>query len=83
VAQLSLKAEQPRVAQLSRILYAARYAFIDREGGWRYMYGLSIPVAIVFLGGALWLPDSPRCVLLRGGGRCALEPRLSDYERAA
>ncbi|CAA7406352.1 unnamed protein product [Spirodela intermedia] len=39
---------------------------IDAVGGWRYMYGLSAPVAAL-MGIGMWsLPPSPRWLLLRG-----------------
>ncbi|KAF3334597.1 D-xylose-proton symporter-like 3 [Carex littledalei] len=38
---------------------------INTVGGWRYMYGLSAPVAVVMLIGMLLLPCSPRWLLLR------------------
>ncbi|XP_021720803.1 D-xylose-proton symporter-like 3, chloroplastic [Chenopodium quinoa] len=39
---------------------------IDVVGGWRYMFGLSLPVAAVMGLGMLTLPTSPRWLLLRG-----------------
>ncbi|XP_021715396.1 D-xylose-proton symporter-like 3, chloroplastic [Chenopodium quinoa] len=39
---------------------------IDVVGGWRYMFGLSLPVAAVMGLGMLSLPPSPRWLLLRG-----------------
>ncbi|KAL9238748.1 hypothetical protein vseg_013129 [Gypsophila vaccaria] len=39
---------------------------IDMVGGWRYMFGLSAPVAVVMGLGMLTLPSSPRWLLLRG-----------------
>ncbi|KAK9755282.1 hypothetical protein RND81_01G014900 [Saponaria officinalis] len=39
---------------------------IDVVGGWRYMFGISVPVAIAMGLGMLSLPTSPRWLLLRG-----------------
>ncbi|XP_027088832.1 D-xylose-proton symporter-like 3, chloroplastic [Coffea arabica] len=38
---------------------------IDVVGGWRYMYGLSAPIALLMGIGMLSLPPSPRWLLLR------------------
>ncbi|KAL5580940.1 hypothetical protein UlMin_013382 [Ulmus minor] len=38
---------------------------IDAVGGWRYMYGLSAPIALLMGLGMLSLPTSPRWLLLR------------------
>ncbi|XP_065878350.1 D-xylose-proton symporter-like 3, chloroplastic [Euphorbia lathyris] len=53
---------------------------IDAVGGWRYMYGLSVPVAIL-MGLGMWsLPPSPRWLLLRAvQGKGALQ----DYKEKA
>ncbi|CAI9778751.1 unnamed protein product [Fraxinus pennsylvanica] len=39
---------------------------INAVGGWRYMYGVSAPIALVMGLGMLSLPPSPRWLLLRG-----------------
>lgn len=39
---------------------------INAVGGWRYMYGLSCPIALIMGFGMLTLPPSPRWLLLRG-----------------
>jgi MFS family permease len=41
------------------------YFEIGEVGGWRWMYGLSAPAAVVMAAGMLWLPESPRWLLLR------------------
>lgn len=53
---------------------------IDVVGGWRYMFGLSFPVAFV-MGLGMWsLPPSPRWLLLRAvQGKAALQ----DYKEKA
>lgn len=38
---------------------------INAVGGWRYMYGLSAPIALLMGLGILSLPPSPRWLLLR------------------
>lgn len=38
---------------------------INVVGGWRYMYGLSVPIALLMGLGMLGLPPSPRWLLLR------------------
>ncbi|KAH9324703.1 hypothetical protein KI387_004881, partial [Taxus chinensis] len=38
---------------------------IDVIGGWRYMYGLSAPIALIMGIGMWWLPPSPRWLLLK------------------
>ncbi|WCJ20472.1 Major facilitator superfamily protein [Euphorbia peplus] len=53
---------------------------IDAVGGWRYMYGLSVPVAFL-MGLGMWsLPPSPRWLLLR-----AVEGKgpLQEYKEKA
>ncbi|KAK7341223.1 hypothetical protein VNO80_24149 [Phaseolus coccineus] len=39
--------------------------FVDTVAGWRYMFGVSSPVAIIMGVGMWWLPASPRWLLLR------------------
>ncbi|KAI4352122.1 hypothetical protein L6164_006403 [Bauhinia variegata] len=38
---------------------------VDLVAGWRYMYGASTPLAVIMGIGMLWLPPSPRWLLLR------------------
>jgi sugar porter (SP) family MFS transporter len=45
--------------------YLGGYFEIGEVGGWRWMYGLSAPAAVVMAAGMLWLPESPRWLLLR------------------
>ncbi|KAM5557922.1 hypothetical protein ABKV19_024981 [Rosa sericea] len=45
--------------------YAVGSALVDVFGGWRYMYGASIPLALIMGIGMWWLPESPRWILLR------------------
>ncbi|KAH9626592.1 hypothetical protein KSS87_005443 [Heliosperma pusillum] len=52
---------------------------IDVVGGWRYMFGLSVPIAIIMGLGMLSLPTSPRWLLLRGvQGKGPLEQVKED-----
>ncbi|XP_074270236.1 D-xylose-proton symporter-like 3, chloroplastic [Silene latifolia] len=52
---------------------------IDVVGGWRYMFGLSVPIAVVMCLGMLSLPTSPRWLLLRGvQGKGPLEKFKED-----
>lgn len=37
---------------------------VDAIGGWRYMYGASIPLTLIMAFGMWWLPPSPRWILL-------------------
>ncbi|KAG6528399.1 D-xylose-proton symporter-like 3, chloroplastic [Zingiber officinale] len=53
---------------------------ISAVGGWRYMYGVSAPIALVMALGMWNLPPSPRWLLLRGvQGQGSLE----DYKEKA
>ncbi|KAB1199053.1 D-xylose-proton symporter-like 3, chloroplastic [Morella rubra] len=53
---------------------------IDVVGGWRYMFGVSAPVALI-MGLGMWsLPPSPRWLLLRAVQRKGL---LEDYKDKA
>ncbi|CAI9087052.1 OLC1v1021018C1 [Oldenlandia corymbosa var. corymbosa] len=38
---------------------------VDAVSGWRYMFGVSVPLALVMGAGMWWLPASPRWILLR------------------
>lgn len=44
--------------------YAVGALTIDLVGGWRWMFGAAIPVALILGGGMAWLPESPRWLLL-------------------
>ncbi|KAK9154349.1 hypothetical protein Sjap_001829 [Stephania japonica] len=53
---------------------------IDKIGGWRYMYGLSAPIAVLMGLGMLSLPPSPRWLLLRAvQGKASLQ----EYKQKA
>lgn len=45
--------------------YLVGYLAIDTVGGWRIMYGVAGPIALVMAIGVWWLPPSPRWILLR------------------
>ncbi|KAG4979295.1 hypothetical protein JHK82_032543 [Glycine max] len=45
--------------------YGIGSLFVETVAGWRYMYGVSSPVAIIMGLGMWWLPASPRWLLLR------------------
>ena len=45
--------------------YGIGSLLVDTVAGWRYMYGASIPLAVVMGIGMWWLPPSPRWLLLR------------------
>jgi len=45
--------------------YGIGSLFVDTVAGWRYMYGVSSPIAIIMGLGMWWLPASPRWLLLR------------------
>ncbi|CAJ1934062.1 unnamed protein product [Sphenostylis stenocarpa] len=45
--------------------YGIGSLFVETIAGWRYMYGVSSPVAIIMGLGMWWLPASPRWLLLR------------------
>ncbi|KNA20180.1 hypothetical protein SOVF_054960 [Spinacia oleracea] len=53
---------------------------IDMVGGWRYMFGLSLPVAAAMGLGMLSLPRSPRWLLLKG---VKGEGSLQEYKELA
>ncbi|RDX98183.1 D-xylose-proton symporter-like 2, partial [Mucuna pruriens] len=44
--------------------YGIGTLFVDTVAGWRYMFGVSSPVAIIMGVGMWWLPASPRWLLL-------------------
>ncbi|WVZ03512.1 hypothetical protein V8G54_024318 [Vigna mungo] len=45
--------------------YVIGSLFVVTVAGWRYMYGVSSPIAIIMGLGMWWLPASPRWLLLR------------------
>ncbi|KAL3755991.1 hypothetical protein ACJRO7_002955 [Eucalyptus globulus] len=45
--------------------YGIGSLLVDIVAGWRYMYGASMPLAVVMGIGMWWLPSSPRWLLLR------------------
>uniref|UniRef100_A0A383VP60 Major facilitator superfamily (MFS) profile domain-containing protein n=1 Tax=Tetradesmus obliquus TaxID=3088 RepID=A0A383VP60_TETOB len=49
--------------------YFAGYTFIDEVGGWRSMYGVAAPLALLLGVGMATLPESPRWLLLSGASR--------------
>ncbi|KAK1299327.1 hypothetical protein QJS10_CPB14g00660 [Acorus calamus] len=53
---------------------------IDAVGGWRYMYGLSAPIAALMGIGMLSLPSSPRWLLLRA---VQVKDSLDEYKEKA
>ena len=63
--------------------YAAGYVWIERRGGWRAMYGVAVAPALVLGAGMLWLPESPRWLLLAGRGRARAGEALSRLHGAA
>ncbi|KAJ4733920.1 Major facilitator superfamily protein [Rhynchospora pubera] len=53
---------------------------INAVGGWRYMYGMSVPMAAIMAIGMLFLPCSPRWLLLRAvQGKAPME----EYKQMA
>jgi MFS family permease len=44
---------------------------------WRWMFGLSVPVAAMLTIGSLWLPESPRWLVMQ----CRFEEALASLER--
>ncbi|KAM7463568.1 hypothetical protein LguiA_031689 [Lonicera macranthoides] len=45
--------------------YSIGSILVDAFAGWRYMYGISAPIAVIMGIGMWWLPASPRWILLR------------------
>ncbi|XP_027163928.1 D-xylose-proton symporter-like 2 isoform X1 [Coffea eugenioides] len=45
--------------------YVVGSLLVEAISGWRYMYGVSIPLALIMAIGMWWLPASPRWILLR------------------
>ncbi|TMW98094.1 hypothetical protein EJD97_004497 [Solanum chilense] len=48
--------------------YTVGSLLIETVSGWRYMYGISAPLAVIMGIGMWWLPSSPRWILL-----CAIQ----------
>ena len=49
---------------VSQVGYTVGSHLVDAIAGWRYMYGASIPIAVIMGIGMWWLPASPRWILL-------------------
>eukprot|EP00878_Enallax_costatus_P029261 GHUV01031709.1.p1 GENE.GHUV01031709.1~~GHUV01031709.1.p1 ORF type:complete len:389 (+),score=104.35 GHUV01031709.1:962-2128(+) len=49
--------------------YFSGYLFIDEVGGWRSMYGVAAPLALLLGVGMASLPESPRWLLLSGASK--------------
>ncbi|CAA2933379.1 D-xylose-proton symporter-like 2 [Olea europaea subsp. europaea] len=45
--------------------YIVGSLLVETVAGWRYMYGVSIPLSLIMGIGMWWLPASPRWILLR------------------
>ncbi|KAK1322071.1 hypothetical protein QJS10_CPA03g01685 [Acorus calamus] len=60
--------------------YSVGSIAIDAVGGWRYMYGLSSPIAALMGIGMLSLPSSPRWLLLRA---VQVKDSLDEYKEKA
>ncbi|KAL4515024.1 hypothetical protein Ndes2526B_g03660 [Nannochloris sp. 'desiccata'] len=67
--------------------YAIGYVFVEKVGGWRFMYGAGAPLAGILAAGMAWLPESPRWLLLSGNGATsaaeALERTKGKYAGSA
>lgn len=61
--------------------YAVGAFTIDLVGGWRWMFGVAVPVAIVLGGGMTWLPESPRWLLLPGPNKNRAGEAVSALKR--
>ncbi|KAK4351078.1 hypothetical protein RND71_030391 [Anisodus tanguticus] len=51
-----------------KVGYTVGSLLIETVAGWRYMYGVSAPLAVIMGIGIWWLPSSPRWILL-----CAIQ----------
>ncbi|CAI9767780.1 unnamed protein product [Fraxinus pennsylvanica] len=47
------------------VSYIVGSLLVETVAGWRYMYGVSIPLSLIMGIGMWWLPESPRWILLR------------------
>jgi len=67
--------------------YAVGYLFVEKVGGWRFIYGAAAPIAGILAAGMAWLPESPRWLLLSGNGATAaataLERSKGKYANSA
>jgi len=48
------------------VAYVAGYVFIDYSDGWRYMFLMPIPVTLIWGSSMLFMPESPRWLLVKG-----------------
>lgn len=55
--------------------YTIGSLLVETVAGWRYMYGVSSPLAVVMAIGMWWLPPSPRWILL-----CAIQGKGNMQE---
>ncbi|PRQ23905.1 putative major facilitator, sugar transporter, major facilitator superfamily [Rosa chinensis] len=52
---------------IGMVVLLCSWYLADVFGGWRYMYGPSIPLVVIMGIGMWWLPESPRWILLPYG----------------
>ncbi|KAI6647909.1 Solute carrier family 2, facilitated glucose transporter member 12-like [Oopsacas minuta] len=64
------------------LAYTVSYLFVDIQEGWRYMFGLSIIPALLQGIGTLFLPRTPRFLLMKGKKELALKTlqKIRGYE---
>lgn len=65
------------------IAYAVAAGFQHVSNGWRVLFALSIPFAIVQAIGMHWLPESPRFSVLQGRDDLALDVLKKVYPKAS
>lgn len=53
--------------------YLVSYMEVSTLGGWRYIYGAAMPLALVLVLGMAYLPESPRWLALKNRNADALE----------
>lgn len=60
--------------------YTVGSLLVEVVAGWRYMYGVSVPISIIMGIGMWWLPASPRWILL-----CAIQGKgdMQDLRETA
>lgn len=58
--------------------YLVSYFLVDASGGWRGMYGIAVPLAVIFGVGMVFLPESPRWLILSGAGEGPARKALQD-----